>query len=402
MKSWRSALVALLSIGCVLALTSATPSVVRAAGTGVIDGQVVNGTAGGPVPADLKVTVHIIQDRNKVGERVAQTDGEGRFHVDGLDTGPNLLYFPITEYAGVAYFPSQPIVLDGTAPGQTTISVFEPSSDPAALTFDRANLLIVNVTPSALTVMEMGAVVNAGDRTYAPDPQITGSDRTLRFILPRGATSVTPQTGLPSDTLDSTPDGFATTDPVKPGRRELAFSYQLPYDSATLDLTKSFALPVGTFTIFVPDRGIDLVGPGLVALGSTDFGGQHFRQYVAQNVGPDSEVRFRLTNLPAPIFARPRDLGFAVVVVGSVLLLVMVAIAVRRRRRQPVAPPERPMPDVASPSTVGDERQQLIRSLAELDDRFEAGDVPEPEYRSEREAGKARLLALATAHQNTP
>ena len=51
-----------------------------------------------------------------------------------------------------------------------------------------------------------------------------------------GATQVTPQAGLPSDTLDTTPDGFATSDPVKPGRRELAFSYQLPYDSATLDL----------------------------------------------------------------------------------------------------------------------------------------------------------------------
>src|SRR6266487_1104548 len=104
MKAWPALLVSVLALSAALTLAASLPCVAQAAGTGVIDGQVVNGTAGGRVPADLKVTVHIIQDRTKVGERVVQTDGEGRFHLDGLDTGPNLLYFPIVEYAGVAYF----------------------------------------------------------------------------------------------------------------------------------------------------------------------------------------------------------------------------------------------------------------------------------------------------------
>jgi hypothetical protein len=221
-------------------------------------------------------------------------------------------------------------------------------------------------------------------------------------MLPTGATNVTPQAGLTSDSLDSTPDGFATTDPVKPGRRELAFSYQLPYDSSTLDLTKSFALPVGTFTIFVPDRGIDLVGPGLVAQGPADFGGQTFRQYVAQNVGAGSEVRFRLTNLPAPMFARPRDLGIAVVAVGGLLLAVMVLIAVRRRRTASQSAPVGAVPAESTPPLVQGERQALVRTLAELDERFDAGVLDESEYRAEREAGKARLLALVASAPDAP
>src|SRR5204862_2381439 len=127
-----------------------------------------------------------------------------------------------------------------------------------------------------------------------------------------------------------------------------------------------FALPVGTFTIFVPDRGIELVGPGLAAQGPADFGGQQFRQYVAQNVGAGNEVRFRLSNLPAPMFARPRDLGLAVVVAGGALLAVMLAVAIRRARTRPARASARPASPEPVSQTLGGERQQLIRSLAGL------------------------------------
>jgi hypothetical protein len=97
------------------------------------------------------------------------------------------------------------------------------------------------------------------------------------------------------------------------------------------------------------------------------------------------------------MFARPRDLGFVVVAVGGIVLALMLAIAVRRRRVRSALPPETPANTEAPRPSANGERQQLIRSLAELDERFEAGDVDEAAYRSEREAGKARLLALVAS-----
>jgi len=389
-RSWRVAvclllMLTLLAPGILLARTA------QAAADGVLDGQVVNGTSGGPVPANLNVTVHILQDRNRLGQRDVQTDAEGRFHVEGLETASGMLYFPIVQDGDVAYFPEKPASFDGSTSTQTSIQVFEKSDDPTNLAFDRANMLIMNVSPTALTVMEMGAVVNGSDRTYDPDPQVSGSDRTLRFNLPPGATQITPQIGLPTDTLETTPDGFATTDPVRPGRREFAFSYQLPYDSSSLDLTRSFALPVGTVMILVPDRGIDLVGPGISYQGSSELGGQRYRQYVGQGVEANSPVRFRLTNLPAPFFARPRDLGLAVAAVASLVLIAGLLVVVRRHRSGHVAPAD--IPPAASPETA-DEHRRLIHSLAELDEHFAAGDIAEADYRSRREAEKARLLML--------
>jgi hypothetical protein len=378
---------------CVAAVFVVTPvQIARAAGTGVIDGTVVNGTAGGGVPADLKVTIHAVRDRTPVGSQVVTTDGAGRFHVEGLDVAPNLIYLPLVEYAGVPYFPERPIVLDGSGPAQVTVQVYDTTPTPDSLAFDRANMLILGDSPTALSVMEMGAVVNAGDRTYAADPRVTGSDRTLRFILPAGATQVSPQAGFASDALQSTPDGFATTDPVRPGRREIAFSYQLPYETPTIDLTRTFTLPVGTFTLYLPDQGIDVIGPGLALQGTADLGGKTYRQYAVQNVGPGSEVRFRLTNLPAPLLGRPRDLGLAVAGAGGLILAVVLAVALRRRSAVPDSH------STATASAVGDdERQSLVHSLAELDERFEAGGVGEAEYRATRDAGKARLVALTAA-----
>src|SRR5262249_13165809 len=145
-----------------------------------------------------------------------------------------------------------PVTLTSTEPAPVQIMVYESTPTPETVSFERLNLLVMGVSPTALTVMQMGAVVNSGDRTFAADAAVTGSARTLRFSLPPGAIDVTPQAGLVPEALESTPDGFAATDPVRPGRREIAFSYQLPYSSSSLDLSQVFAFPVGTFALYVP------------------------------------------------------------------------------------------------------------------------------------------------------
>lgn len=366
--------------------------------TGTISGKVANGTAGTAPPADLEVVVHILQNRAKIGEQRVRTDANGRFRVSGLATGADLLYFPIVQYGAVSYYPSQPVALTSAEPVTTEITVYEATPRPDAISFERLNLLVMGVTPTALTLMQMGAVVNGGDRVFAADPQVTGSARTLRFSLPPGAMEIGPQMGLPTETLEVTADGFATTDPVRPGRREIAFSYQLPYSASSLDLSQSFAFPVGTFTLYVPPEVGDVVGPGMVLLGTAEFGGRQFRQYAVQDVKPGAEVRFRLTGLPAPLFGKPRDLGMAVAGVAGVILVAFLALALRRRVAagpDPTTQEEPARAPTAPASTV--ERAALVRAVAELDTRFADGGLDEEAYRAARAEQKARLLELTRA-----
>ena len=362
---------------------------------GVVEGAVINGTAGAAPAADVEVVLHILQNRAKIGERRVLTDGSGRFRVDGLATGQSLLYFPIVEYAGVAYFPDRPIVLEGAEPVRTEIAVFESTPTPDAISFERLNMLIMGVTPSALTIMEMGAVTNGADRTFAADPTVTGSARTLRFLIPPGAINVTPQAGLPADTLESMADGFASTDPVRPGRREIAFSYDLPYSASSLDLTRSFAFPVGTFTLYVPNDLGAVVPDAIVLAGLADLGGRQYRQYAVERVVPGAVVRVRLMGLPAPLVAKPRDLGLIVVGVAGAALLVCLVLGLRRRRTDAQRPVVAPSPETVVPTpAVSPERASLVRAVAELDERFAAGGIDEAAYRAERADRKARLLAL--------
>lgn len=391
---WR---LGLLVCGLLLGLAAfQRPAVVSAQAApsqnGTIVGAITNGSAGGAAPADLEVTVHVLTNRAKTDEKRVRTDGSGRFQLGGLATGPEMIYFTVAEYQGVVYFPDRPIIFQDGATVQTAITVYDATPMATNLTYDRLNMLLIDTSPTAMTIMEMGAVNNAGDKTFAADPMVTGSARTLRFNLPPGATQISPQAGLPQDSLEQTPDGFASTDPIKPGRREIAFSYELPYQSASLDMTRTFALPVGVFTVYIPGEDVQLIGPGIAMNGTADLGGRTFRRFEIQNVTPGAEVRFRLSGLPAPLFGNPRDLGLAVVGAATIALALFVVLAVRRRRQTA---------DVA-PTTVDpsedielSERQSLLRSVAELDEQFASGALDEDDYRARRDEQKARLMALA-------
>ena len=139
------------------ALVSRAPAV-RAQETGVIEGTVTNGTAGGAAPADLEVVVHILHEPGQDG-RAARPDGRQRAisESDGLATGPDLLYFPIVDYGGVSYYPDRPVVLNSTRRRRHRDHRLRGDADAEALSFDRLNMLIVGVTPTALSIMEMGA-----------------------------------------------------------------------------------------------------------------------------------------------------------------------------------------------------------------------------------------------------
>jgi hypothetical protein len=214
---------------------------------------------------------------------------------------------------------------------------------------------------------------------------------------------VAPQAGLNPDALESTPDGFASTDPVLPGRREIAFGYQLPYSASSLDLSRSFAFPVGAFTLYVPDNVGEVVGPGMALQGTANLGGRQFRQYSVEGIRPGDEVRFRLTGLPAPLFARPRDLGMAVAGMVGTILLGCLVVAVRRRRSDG---PD-PEPDAVSGSpdlhpVHSADRAELVRAVAQLDELYAHGDLDEAAYRAERTRQTSRLLDLSRSAAGAP
>lgn len=383
-------LAASLLIASSLFLTAGRPeSPTLAAATGRIDGVVVNGTNGHGPPQGVQVTTHVFRDRTKIHERTATTDSGGRFTVEALETTTDFAYFPIVEYGGASYYPERPLTFDEVAERSVQIKVFEPTTSDAGIAYDRVNMLILGVDGAAMTIMEMGAIVNSADRTLVGEPSGGATGTTLRFWLPSGAMQVSAQAGISPGSLISTPDGFATTDPVTPGRRELAFSYQLPLTGPALDLTRRQVYPAAQLNVYAPDNGIVVTSPRLTLQGNSDLGGQRYQMYSTQSLEAGSLVALRLTGLPA----RPRlgflQIGLAVVGATTALFAAALLVFVRRREKATNAPGR---VDVSTDARFSD----LVAAIARLDARYDGGELASEPYLEERARRKSELVEQLT------
>ena len=383
----------LMALG-LFAFSTSTPTATGAASEYAFDGQIINGTNGSPPPAGLEVKLHILLERSRVGERVSSTDETGRFTFEGLEAGPSYIYFPTVEYRGASYFPRQPVAPDDTGRKNVEIRIFEPIDTDEVIRFDRTNLLILGADSEAISVLEMGAVVNQSDRTYVGNPSGNGQVSTLRFRLPEGATQVTPQAGFPPGELTATAEGFATTNPILPGRHELAFGYQIPLVSSTMEIAKRQEYPTSTFTLYVPENGPSVVSPQLKSQGTAELGGQRYVVQSAEALPRGAQIQLRIGGLPAA--QQPHQLallvtGLSIAVLGSAGLVAVL----RRRRARARIVDACPLPSRREENAPAPGRTELLRAVAELDERFVAGEIDEPRYRQERQLAKERLIALA-------
>jgi hypothetical protein len=381
------------------------PAPASAAGDGIIEGRVTNATQQGGPAVGATVVLHVLEGE-RVDRRETTADEQGHFRFDGLGTDASLKFLPVTEFQGALYF-AQPLAL-AEQPRQTAdITVYESTHSDQWIAFQRSNLLIQSIGPSRLDVMEMGAVANVGERTYVgPDSTDDTAASTLQFSLPSGATGLAPRLGFPPNSLVPHADGFGLQSPIVPGRHQLAYSYVLPFSADRLEIRKRLDYPAQSFNLYVPDLGLGVYSPQLKPQGASEFGGQRFQLYSAENLPRGTELQILLIGLPSNGVMRPETLSWPILLAGGTVLVVGLIGVYRRRlvvdRRalsvdSPPVSGSTGLDSVAgsgTPSDVELERLQLLLGLAQLDDRFDRGELPREQYERERESGKRRLLDL--------
>jgi 5-hydroxyisourate hydrolase-like protein (transthyretin family) len=366
------------------------PGRASADAAGTLAGQVQNATAGAPAPVGIPVTLHIVGEGDQVQRRDTTTDQDGRFSFSGLDVSAGLKYLPTVDYQGTLYFDR--VVSLADQPEQTVaITVYEGTTTDQLIAFERSNLLVQNIAPNRLDLMEMGSVANLGDRTYVGAEPAAGAARaTLLVAVPPGAVDLAPQAGIRPTDLTSTPTGFALNSPILPGRHQLAFSYSLPYSSDRLIISKRLTYPAASFTLYLPDVGLQVNSPQLEAGGQTELGGQKFLQFSGQNLPRGTELWIELANLPTSGSSAVDRLTAPMLAVGGLALLAGVALV--GCRRLTVDPPSA---GGRVPARAELDRLQVLLTLASLDERFDQGELDEAAYHREREAEKQRLRALS-------
>jgi hypothetical protein len=270
-----------------LLLLVALVAAVQAQGTGVIEGQVVNGTAGGSVAgAGLQVTVQVFLGGTEMDTLQGVTDGDGRFRFDGLDTDPELEYWPEVTYLDVLYSVGEPLFFDGEeATLGTTITVYETTDDDSGIRLDSVHM-IAESFGQVLRISEIHLFGNASDRTYVGSEGDGSQQGALYIPLPEGAVGLAFGEDIPEERYVEVEGGLMDTEPVPPGSETAIafFSYHLVVAGETIPMERSFAYPLADLNVLAAQPGLTLNSDQMQFLGLEPFQDRDYGLYTAQNV----------------------------------------------------------------------------------------------------------------------
>ncbi len=390
----------------VLALGLVTPLMVYAQGSGVLEGTVVNGTAGGPaIGAGVAVKLYVLQGSTEVQTLETTTDGQGSFRFEGLDTDPALEYWPEVVYLDVPTSSGEPYQFgEGEAQIDAALTVYETTTDDADIRIGSVHV-VAESFGEVLRLSEIYFFGNTGDRAYVGSPGEDGRPRTVFVPLPTGAMGVAFNDDVSAERFVQDDDGLWDSEPVPPGAETslIFFSYHLVVAGDTVPLEHQFAYPVDSLNVMLVQPGLKLRSDALESLGPEMLGDREYELYGARDLSPDAPLALEFVPtagteaMPASPAAAGetvpgisasgnqaalRQIGFvlAFLAVGAVL-----AYAFLSKGRAPRRAPE--------PASEAPARRLLVE-LADLEDAFEAGQVTEADYARQRAQIYESLQAL--------
>ena len=364
--------------------TEAAP-VTLAAGT--VSGQVTHGTAGGSVPDDLTVTLHIF-DSTFAEETLDTTlDADGRYAFENVDIAADKRYVITARYDERVYG-TDFVAGDPTNPAlDLPLTLYDVTSDSSAI---EIGMMVqqISVSGDSLQVAQVVSFSNTSDRLYSTD-QALGPDQfaSVQLVLPEGASLL----GFDDEQRYVLAEDDRTvydTVPVVPGDGHIMHVlYELPY-SGSLDLpqTLGYALS-GQAQLLVSPVSIAVSGPAFTATGQQAMGSNNYATFTATGplpAGTDFGVTVSgqpQTQTATDAAAVPTEtlVPLLLFAAGITILGVGAFMFVRDRRR--------PAPDTNL-------MDALVRQIAELDELHASGQLEDAAYEKRRASLKARLVEV--------
>ena len=379
---------------------------VQAQATGILEGQVVNGTPGGAEPgAGLPVVLYVYQGEVERDTLEATTDVDGRFRFEGLDTDASLEYWPEVVYQDVSYGSAEPLQFDGqSASLSAALTVFETTDDDSMIRLDSVHI-IAESFGQVLRISEIHFFGNSGERTYVGGGDGEDALHTTVFIpLPENAVGVAFGAGVADDRFVEVEGGLMDTEPVPPGpESSLAFfSYHLMVTGETVQVERRFAYPVTDLNMLVAQPGLAVSSDQLQSRGVELFQGQQYELYATQGLNAGTPLLLEFVPTAdagsAAMGGTPSSSGQAAVPApggGNQRLLLWIgvgltAFALVGAVVYSLAAQRGPSVSVSAGARASDSRltspqaKRLLAKLADLEEDLESGRVNEATYEGQR------------------
>jgi 5-hydroxyisourate hydrolase-like protein (transthyretin family) len=395
----------ILLLSVLLLCLLAAPAVALAQDQGIIEGQVMNGTADAPEDSVAGLEVALYQWVGESAELVTTTisDDDGRFRFEGLATDEDIVYRFELEYQGIVYgaessFPSGDTALHVVA------TIHEITSSDESLVVDRHHM-ILDFDSDVVVFRELYIFNNVGDRIYAGADGIT-----LRLSLPEGAADITFEDAETGADYVLTQDGLAFVGLVPPGEKQVLYSYSVPYDGSQLTLRREILYPTSNLDLLAANVGVQVEASQLTYEGLTAAGDDTYMHFAAENVPSGTAIELQLSGAPqggatlpsmeSSMVAALREAAPAMAVVLAVLgaLLPFVQLRLRKARPEAVEPGIVPRAEAVEQAGVETDAQheELHRLMSDLDDAYAEGLLTEEAYRQLSDKMKKRLGETST------
>ncbi|HSE84129.1 MAG TPA: c-type cytochrome, partial [Thermodesulfobacteriota bacterium] len=353
-------------------IVSVKPNIAQNKDGGVIKGRVVNETKEEAVEG-VELTLTSFMGDRATDEKKTKTDKDGSFEFKGLPWTSS--YAISVKYNGAEYATDKMVFYPEEDTKTLDLPIYEPTESDENISVNAAHM-IVQVAEGKIAVAEMMVLHNGGKRIYVGKGDLqNGRREVLRFNLPEGADEVEFLSGLTKDSVIRTEQGFVDTSSIAPGVTRIVYAYTLPYEPGSNVFEKTINYPTQGFILLVSDVGNEVKVEGLSGGDAVQIQDGKFLRWTGENLRADTKFKVEISS---PLLSGDM---LQWVVLGAIVMLVGGSIFYSVVRRN------KPVGKHSGKHLIDDlkgQRESLIREIAELDDRFEAGEISEGEYRKER------------------
>ena len=385
LTTWRLFLVGLL---CSVLVTGWLPRLGRAEGIGRIRGVIQREGQGF---AEQRIMLIRFGPNQEVQRFPGQTDAEGRFLFENLETGAAFTYFVGIRYKEQLHR-SEPVVLQGEDPVEVVLAVGEPSTQEGKEGDEQSKLRIMNHLmvivgrDRHLEVREVVRIVNTGTTPYTAEPSHSGvAGMLLHLPLPQGHYNMGQVQGLAAESIRVDASGLSYVAPLAPGEHQVVYTYNLPWHDELATILIERTLGTSTLDVLVEDAHLHT---------TSDL---QFRERVS--IDPHVFAHFRGMNLAAHSRSWLQTsvsvlLGAYGLIIGITLLGVVLPLhnvwheRVQQGQRDTGALKPEQIQDVKGAG------RDLLRGMARLDDAHNDGMIDEATYQQRRQAYKDQLFEL--------
>lgn len=375
-------------IGVLLSLSGNVHAINVAKGR--IKGIVVNRTMGEKLVSNQEVTLHVYVDGREIDQEIpsVETDAEGRFEFTGLATSPDYAYSISLNYQGAEYNSEGVGFTEKETTKTINMTVYDSTTSDEEIKVHMQHI-VIEVGEGVLLIREFFLFSNQGKTTFIGDEEVSpGKRRTLRFSLPKGSAELKLERGLMDCCLVSEDGVFFDTMDLKPGMKEVVFSYQTRYGASGYTFRRFLDYDTDALDLFVPSGEVRVVSDVLEPKGTVESNGRSYSHLTARGLERNKEIVVELSHLPESQYS----FKWMVIVLVVLIIASGVGYPILRKRRAEKGPTPKRVDEVKE--RLLRERGELLFSLAELDERFEAGQIPEEDYLRERAEKKKSLIEL--------